>query len=191
MDDLSLMCRLPQLFEVVFPENVLYLSQLAMQGQQGPSKGEYKFRYFPITDGSRTETAVELVLGHTKLEFEAGLLTGSTKRLCVQVLMDMLSLAVEKNPTGEGGEDASKEKDGAGVDQRDAVDIANVVLPYILEDDHELLVEIKNVIFEIQRVTDSDQICRTVLSLRSHRSTSPDLAGSIHFQLCCARPKQS
>lgn len=184
LDDLSLACRLPQLFEVVFPENVLYLSQLAMQGQQGPSKGEYKFRYFPITDGSRTETAVELILGHTKLEFEAGLLTGSTKRLCVQVLMDMLSLAVKKKPTGEDGEDASREEDGAGVDQRDAVDIANVVLPYILEDDHELLVEIKNIIFEIQRVTDSDQICRTVLSLRSHSSTSLDLAGSIHFQLC-------
>ena len=199
LDDLDIVCRLPQLCEVLFPANVIELMEMAMLCSKGPGKEEYKFSYYPIIDGNRTESAIDLVLGTTVVEFSGGLITGKSKRLCIQVLVDMLNLALKETEDSDDGSSTTGAASNAGkreimsaeklvpmIENRDVKSLLQILLPYILDDDHEFLVEIHHLSIAFSRKTGADGICRPIVSLgtkREHLGDSPDVRLKLRFGL--------
>ena len=159
LDDLAISFHLLSFFEVIFPEQVVQFMHMAMTGANGPGKEEYKFSYFPIFGKTRIETPVELVLGHTKLEFLSGLLTGYSKRLCLQFGSELLNELLNQSNQMDAGKEVTKEKSSSEVSRKmepaegeDETALLKYLIPYFLNDDHDLLVQTYGVSLELARV---------------------------------------
>ena len=141
LDDLAISFHLLSFFEVVFPEQVVQLMHMAMTGANGPGKEEYKFSYFPIFGKTRIETPVELVLGHTKLEFLSGLLTGYSKRLCLQFGSELLNELLNHSNQKDVDKEVTKEKSSSEASKKtesaegeDETALLKYLIPYFLND---------------------------------------------------------
>ena len=159
LDDLAISFHLLSFFEVIFPEQVVQFMHMAMTGANGPGKDEYKFSYFPIFGKTRIETPVELVLGHTKVEFLSGLLTGFSKRLCVQFGSELLNELLNKSKEEDIGEEITKENSSGEVSEKmepgedkDETAVLKYLIPYFLNDDHDLLLQTHGVSLELARI---------------------------------------
>eukprot|EP00943_MAST-04B_sp_MAST-4B-sp1_P009601 g9601.t1 len=179
LDDLSIAFHLLSFFEIIFPEQVVQFMRMAMIGTNGPGKDEYKFSYYPIYGDKRVLTPVQLILGHTKLEFLSGLLTGFSKRLCLQFrselfneLMDISNKNdsidqvddhnsnnnknINSNGTSfdeiEAATDVGSNRGKEESSKEDAQNILAYLIPYFLNDDHDLLLQTHGLSLEFARV---------------------------------------
>ena len=102
---------------------------------------------------------MELVLGHTKLEFLSGLLTGYSKRLCLQFGSELLNELLNQSNQMDAGKEVTKEKSSSEVSRKmepaegeDETALLKYLIPYFLNDDHDLLVQTYGVSLELARV---------------------------------------
>jgi len=179
LDDLSIAFHLLSFFEIIFPEQVVQFMHMAMIGANGPGKDEYKFSYYPIYGDTRVVTPVQLILGHTKLEFLSGLLTGFSKRLCLQFRSELFNELMNisnkndiidqvddvngsnnKNTNGNGtsldeveaATDFDSKREKEDISKEDAQNILAYLIPYFLNNDHDLLLQTHGLSLEFARV---------------------------------------
>ena len=188
LDDLTIAFHLLSFFEVIFPEQLVPFMHMAMVGANGPGKEEYKFSYFPIYGERRVLTPVELILGHTKLEFLSGLLTGFCKRLCLQfrseLFNELIDISNEDKKTKDAVDDdnainnnynvgsnnnnnnnddddddptdsktaSSNSNNSEDVAENDGQNVLDDLIPFFLNDDHDLLLQTHGLSLEFARV---------------------------------------